>query len=189
MPVDISAHGPNIDHQIEETVFGAGVLFVAGQLVLAAFAFFFGDSKGTRRMKSFPGGAKPLILFAFVVVGIEILVLSFVGSKAWGSVYFTQPDPNSERIDVQAGQFAFYFRHPGTDGKFGPLHPELINEGSQNMFGLDTDHDADSKDDIVTAELAIPVTNRSCSRSTPRMWGTPSMCGSCVSSKTLCRGL
>jgi hypothetical protein len=49
-------------------------------------------------MKSFPGGAKPVILFAFVVVGIKILVLSFVGSKAWGSVYFTPPDPNSVRI-------------------------------------------------------------------------------------------
>ncbi|MFZ0200182.1 MAG: hypothetical protein WB523_14405 [Candidatus Sulfotelmatobacter sp.] len=157
MPVDVSVHGPNIDHQIEETVFGAGILFVAGQLVLAAFAFLYGDSKGTRKMKSFPGGAKPLIVFACVVVGVEILVLSFVGSKAWGSVYFTPPDPNSLRVDVQAGQFAFYFRYPGPDGTFGVLHPELINEGNQNFFGLDTDHDADAKDDIVTAELAIPV--------------------------------
>jgi hypothetical protein len=39
MPVDISAHGPNIDHQIEETVFGAGILFVAGQLVLPLLPF------------------------------------------------------------------------------------------------------------------------------------------------------
>jgi len=157
MPVDISVHGPNIDHQIEETVLGAGILFIAGQLVLAAFSFLYGDSKGARKMKSFPGGAKPLILFACVVVGIEVLVLSFVGSKAWGSVYFTPPDPNSLRVDVQGGQFAFYFRYPGPDGKFGPLHPELINEGTQNYFGLDPDHDADSKDDIVTAGLAIPV--------------------------------
>ena len=28
---------------------------------------------------------------------------------------------------------------------------------SQNFFGLDPDHDPDSKDDIVTAEMAIPV--------------------------------
>ncbi|HXZ39948.1 MAG TPA: cytochrome C oxidase subunit II, partial [Terriglobales bacterium] len=34
---------------------------------------------------------------------------------------------------------------------------ELINEGNQNYFGIDTDHDPDAKDDIVTAELAIPV--------------------------------
>ena len=134
MPMDISVHGPKIDHQIEETIFGAGILFIAGQLVLAAFAFLYGDSKGARKMKSFPGGAKPLIIFAFVVVGIEILVLSFVGSKAWGSVYFTPPDPDSVRVDVQAGQFAFYFRYPGPDGKFGPLHPELINEGTAELL-------------------------------------------------------
>jgi cytochrome c oxidase subunit II len=157
MPEDISVHGPKIDHQIEETLLGAGTLFIAGQLVLAAFSFLYGDSKGARKMKAFPGGAKPLIIFACVVVGIEILVLSFVGSKAWGSVYFAPPDLDSLRVDVQAGQFAFYFRYPGPDGKFGPPHPELINEGTQNMFGLDTEHDADSKDDIVTAELAIPV--------------------------------
>lgn len=157
MPVDISVHGPKIDQQLEETFFGAGILFIAGQLVLAAFSFMFGDSKGARKMKPFPGGAKPLIIFAFVVVGIEILVLSFVGSKAWGAVYFAPPDPDSLRVDVQAGQFAYYFRYPGPDGTFGALHPELINEGSSNFFGLDTDHDPDAKDDIITAELAIPV--------------------------------
>ena len=37
--------------------------------------------------------------------------------------------PDAMPIQVQAGQFAFYFRYPGPDGKFGPLHPELINEG------------------------------------------------------------
>ena len=61
MPEDISVHGPKIDHQIEETVLGAGILFIAGQLVLAAFSFLYGDSKGARKMKAFPGGAKPLI--------------------------------------------------------------------------------------------------------------------------------
>src|SRR5208282_6730076 len=105
----------------------------------------------------FPGGAKSLIVFACVVVGVEILVLSFVGSKAWASVYFTPPDPDSLRVDVQAGQFAFYFRYPGPDGKFGPLHPDMINESSGNFFGIDQTNDQDSKDDIVTAEMAIPV--------------------------------
>jgi cytochrome c oxidase subunit II len=58
---------------------------------------------------------------------------------------------------VQAGQFAFYFRYPGPDGKFGPLHPSLINESNENFFGLDQTGDQDSKDDVVTAQMAIPV--------------------------------
>jgi cytochrome c oxidase subunit 2 len=155
MPVDVSVHGPKIDHQIEETILVAGLLFVAGQLVLASFAFLYGGARN--KPKQIPGGAKPLIIFAFVLVGTEVLALSFVGSKAWGAVYFEAPDPSSMRIDVQAGQFAFYFRYPGADGQFGPLHPEKIDEGNQNYFGLDPDHDAASKDDIVTAALAIPV--------------------------------
>ena len=64
---------------------------------------------------------------------------------------------NAMPVQVQAGQFAFYFRYPGPDGKFGPLHPDQINEANANFFGLDTTHDPDSKDDIVTAEMAIPV--------------------------------
>jgi len=155
MPVDISVHGPRIDHQIEETILVAGVLFIAGQIVLAAFTFLYGGTRS--KIKQIPGGAKPLVLFAFILVGVEVLALSAIGSKAWGAVYFEHPDPTSMQIDVQAGQFAYYFRYPGPDGTFGSLHPDLINEGSQNYFGLDTDHDADAKDDIVTAELAIPV--------------------------------
>ena len=155
MPADISVHGPKIDHQIEETLFGAGLLFVAGQLVLASFAFKYGTGKS--KPKQIPGGAKPLVVLAFVIVGIEILVLSFVGSKAWAAIYFQPPDPSSLPIDVQAGQFAYYFRYPGADGKFGSLHPDLINEGTQNYFGLDPANDPAARDDIVTAELAIPV--------------------------------
>lgn len=155
MPVDISVHGPKIDSQIEETILVAGSLFIAGQLVLAAFVFLYGGS--SVKTRQIPGGAKPLILFAFLLVGTEVVALSFIGSKAWGAVYFSQPDPNSLRIDVQAGQFAYYFRYPGADGKFGALHPELINEGNQNYFGLDPEHDPEARDDIVTAEMAIPV--------------------------------
>jgi len=59
------------------------------------------------------GGAKPLVIFAFAIVGAEILGLSFIGSKTWGAMYFAPPDPGSMYIDVQAGQFASYFRYPG----------------------------------------------------------------------------
>jgi cytochrome c oxidase subunit 2 len=90
-------------------------------------------------------------------VGIEVMALGIFGAKAWAAIYFTPPSANALPIQAQAGQFAFYFRYPGADGKFGPIHPEMVNEGNLNFFGLDTTHDADSKDDIVTAELAVPV--------------------------------
>jgi cytochrome c oxidase subunit II len=71
--------------------------------------------------------------------------------------FSTPPAPDALTIQAQAGQFAFYFRYPGPDGKFGPLHADQISEANANFFGIDTTHDQDSKDDIVAAEMAIPV--------------------------------
>src|SRR4029077_13418398 len=109
------------------------------------------------KIKSFPGGAKGLVAAAFLLVGTEVLALGVFGAKAWANIYFTPPAANAMPIQAQAGQFAFYFRYPGPDGTFGPLHADKINEGNQNFFGLDPDNDPDSKDDIVAAEMAIPV--------------------------------
>ena len=98
-----------------------------------------------------------MVWAAVLLVGTEVLALGVFGVKAWANVYFTPPSANAMPIQVQAGQFAFYFRYPGPDGKFGPIHPDHISEATQNFYGLDTDHDQDSKDDIVTAQMAVPV--------------------------------
>jgi cytochrome c oxidase subunit 2 len=156
-PTDISVHGPSIDHQLGETMVMAGVLFVVSQLALAVFAWQYGTAKDGRRIRTFPGGPTPLVVLAIVLVGIEILALTFVGSKVWAGIFQTPPDPTSLRIDVQTEQFAFYFRYPGPDGTFGATHPELINEASENYFGLDPAHDVDARDDIVVPTLRIPV--------------------------------
>src|ERR1700678_3107991 len=157
MPQDISVHGHLIDEQYADTMLEAGVSFLVSQFLLAFFIWKFSSRKPSDKIKSFPGGAAGLVIAAFLLVGTECLALGVFGVKAWASVYLTAPAANALPIQVQAGQFAFYFRYPGPDGKFGPLHAELINEGSQNFFGLDPEHDVDSRDDIVAAEMAIPV--------------------------------
>jgi cytochrome c oxidase subunit 2 len=156
-PEDISTHGALIDEQMSETMAEAGISFLAAQFILALFIWQFSNPRPDAKLKTFPGGAKGLVIAAFLLVGAEVVALGIFGVKAWADVYLTPPSPSAMPIQVQAGQFAFYFRYPGPDGTFGPIHPELINEGTQNFYGLDTDHDADSKDDIVTAEMAIPV--------------------------------
>src|SRR5271156_3877731 len=157
MPQDISTHGHLIDEQYADTMVEAGVSFLASQFLLAFFIWKFSSHKPSDKIKSFPGGAAGLVIAAFLLVGTECLALGVFGVKAWASVYLTPPSADAMPIQVQAGQFAFYFRYPGPDGKFGPLHAELINEGSQNFFGLDPEHEVDSRDDIVAAEMAIPV--------------------------------
>jgi cytochrome c oxidase subunit II len=156
-PADISTHGHLIDEQTSETMIEAGVSFLAAQIILAIFIWQFSSRGPDAKIKTFPGGAKGLVIAAFLLVGAEVLALGVFGVKAWADVYLTAPSADAMPIQVQAGQFAFYFRYPGPDGKFGPIHPERISEANQNLFGLDPEHDVESRDDIVTGEMAIPV--------------------------------
>ncbi len=156
-PADISTHGHLIDEQMSETMVEAGISFLAAQLLLALFIWRFSGDRPNAKVKTFPGGAKGLVIAAVLLVGAEVMALGVFGVKAWADVYLTPPAADSMPIQVQAGQFAFYFRYPGLDRKFGQIHPELINEGTQNLFGLDPEHDPDSRDDVVTAEMAIPI--------------------------------
>jgi cytochrome c oxidase subunit 2 len=157
MPADISLLGVGIDRQISETMIAAGVLFVGAQIVLAVFVWQYADGGTARPLKVFPGGATPMVVLACLLVGAEIVVLTLVGSKVWGGIFLSPPDPKALHVDVQAEQFAFYFRYPGADGKFGTPHPELVDDANDNFFGLDPANDTTARDDIVSATLALPV--------------------------------
>ena len=102
-----------------------------------------------------------MVIAAIGLVGTEILALGVVGQKAWATVYFTAPKPDALQIQAQAGQFAFYFRYPGADGKFGGIHPDKIDEGNQNYFGLDPANEVEARDDIVSGELVNSGQSRS----------------------------
>jgi cytochrome c oxidase subunit II len=157
LPEDISTHGHAIDDQLSDTMVEAGLSFLAAQFVLAFFVWKFSNRQANAEIKTLPGGAKGLVIAALVLVGTEMLALGILGQKAWASVYFTPAKPDALQVQAQAGQFAFYFRYPGADGKFGALRPDKIDEGNSNFFGLDPANDVDSRDDIVTGELAIPI--------------------------------
>lgn len=157
MAEDISTHGQAIDDQMSETMAEAGISFLASQILLAVFIWMFSNPRPGDKVRNFPGGATTMVLGAFLLVGTEVLALGAFGAKAWAKIYFTAPAADAIPVQVQAGQFAFYFRYPGADGKFGPIHPNLVSEANQNYYGIDTDHDPEAKDDIVTAEMAIPV--------------------------------
>ena len=75
-----------------------------------------------------------MVIAAFLLVGTEVLALGVFGAKAWAKIYFTPPSANAMPIQVQAGQFAFYFRYPGPDGKFGPIHPDQISEANAELL-------------------------------------------------------
>jgi len=157
MPVDISVHGPALDKQFGETLLGTGIGFVVAQLSLAFFVWQSSGRNDGRKTRQFPGGARIMVTTAVILVGFEILALSFVGQKAWAAVNLDPAPPNAMHIDVQAEQFAFYFRYAGPDGQFGGVHPDKISDADGNYFGLDPANDVAARDDIVVGSLTIPV--------------------------------
>jgi len=156
-PPNISVHGEAIDHQFTETFVGVGLLFIAAQLFLAYCVWNFRDRGNNQKVRILPGGSKLTVGFAIVIIGVELITLEAVGSKAWAAIYFERAPADAIRVEVQGTQFAFYFHYPGPDEKFGMDHVEKIDEGLGNFFGLDTSNDPDAKDDVVTATLGVPV--------------------------------
>jgi len=154
-PPTISTTGPGVDGQMNETMIETGILFLSSQLILAGFVWAFGGRKG--KIKHWPGGHKPVVAFGIIIVGLEVLSLSFVGSKVWAAMYMAAPNAQALHVDVQAEQFAFFFRYAGPDGVFGGIHPEKISDATGNYFGLDPENDVAARDDIVVGSLTIPV--------------------------------
>src|ERR1700758_5446790 len=122
MAPDISTHGARIDEQMSETMAEAGISFLASQILLALFIWKFSNTRPGDKIKTFPGGAKTVVWAAFLLVGTEVLALGVFGVKAWADVYLTPPAANAMPVQVQAGQFAVFFRYPGPAGTFGPIH-------------------------------------------------------------------
>ncbi len=156
LPVDISTHGAAIDHQFVLTLIITGMIFVLAQLGLALFVWKYRDRGGNRKA-IYSHGNNALEAAWTAAAAILFIGLNLMGYRAWARMYFTSPPAGTMRIEVQGQQFAYYFRYPGPDGQFGPTHVDKVNDATGNFYGLDREHDAASKDDIVTATLGVPV--------------------------------
>src|SRR5713101_7924667 len=81
-PEDVSTHGHLIDEQMSETMAEAGIAFLAAQFILALFIWQLSSRGPDAKIKSFPGGAKGLVIAALLLVGAEVLALGVFGLKA-----------------------------------------------------------------------------------------------------------
>src|ERR1700687_2843214 len=90
-PADISTHGHLIDEQTSDTMLEAGVSFLAAQFILAIFIWQFSNRGPDAKIKTFPGGAKGLVIAALLLVGAEVMALGVFGGKAWADGYFSGP--------------------------------------------------------------------------------------------------
>jgi cytochrome c oxidase subunit II len=156
-PASISTLATAIDHQFAFTFVLCGVLLAMAQVVMAWFAWRY---RGGRQNASTPrtrtGTRLEHAWAAFVTV--LFLTLGATGYRVWAQGASQGPAaPGTLRVEVWGEQFEWYFRYPGPDGQFGPVYSNLMNDSTGNSLGLDPEHDAASRDDIITATLAVPA--------------------------------
>jgi cytochrome c oxidase subunit 2 len=152
-----SAAAASIDHQFAVTFVLMGIVFVAAQMSLGYLVWRYRDRAGSGRVDYSHGNVKLEIIWT-ALTAILFVGLNLVGSPIWAAERFRPAVDNATRVEVTSMQFAWYFRYPGPDGKFGTTKPELEDpsSGGEAALGLDP-ADLASKDDIVTGIMEVPV--------------------------------
>lgn len=155
LPIDASAHGPEIDHMIAIVHWLMAVLFVGwGSFFLYSVIRF----RKTRQSKADYAGVKSH-MSSYLEVGValfEIVLIVGFAVPLWAKrVNEFPPEKGALVVRVVAEQFAWNIHYPGADGVFGPTDVKLVS--ADNPVGLDRS-DPDGKDDIVTInQLTLPV--------------------------------
>jgi cytochrome c oxidase subunit 2 len=152
-PPPINDHGRAFDAQFLRTLIVVGILFFVAQFALGWVMFRFRGKGAPARF--IRGNHRLETVWTFAVAAL-FLGLVAMGSKIWASVHYDEAPPDAIPIEVMAKQFAFNFRYPGPDGKFGRTQLRLINDANGDPFGLDP-ADPAGNDDILSATLKIPV--------------------------------
>ncbi len=149
-PLAITAEAVAYDRQFTWTLWIAGVIFVAAQVLLAWTIL-----RGRKRAAASPvSGHRRLELTWMTATGALFITLSVLGSYGWAKI--PNRKAGEETIEVDAHQFAWNFRYAGPDGRFGRTAVRFISDAGGNPVGIDAEDPA-GKDDIVTASLRIPA--------------------------------
>src|SRR5215475_7211304 len=160
LPESVSAHSAAIDHQFKITliVIGAGFALTHAALGYAVWRY---RAKDGERASHSSGNARVEIVLAAITCAIFI-ALAVSGQRVWARLRLNQAPPDAIQVEAVAQQFAWNFRYPGADGKFGRVDPRLYNDADNSIgarpgpLGIDP-ADPAGKDDVVTTTLVAPV--------------------------------
>jgi cytochrome c oxidase subunit 2 len=157
LPVAASAAAPGIDHHFVTTFVAMGIVFVAAQLSLGYLVWRYREGSSSQKVVYTHGNTKLEILWT-VLTTILFVGLNLMSSSIWASERFRPAESGAVRVEVTGMQFAWYFRYPGPDGKFGATKPELedASAGGEGALGLDA-ADPAAKDDVVVNTMVVPV--------------------------------
>jgi len=155
--VGASAATAWIDHQFALTFVIMGVVFLAAQLSLGYIVWRYRDSP-TAAPVQYSHGNNALEVTWTVLTTILFVGLNLMGSSVWASQRFDPPETGAVQVEVTGMQFAWYFRYPGPDGKYGKTSFKLMDPsaGGEAAVGL-SNTDPAAKDDVVTGTMYLPV--------------------------------
>jgi cytochrome c oxidase subunit 2 len=152
-PPPINQHGIAYDAQFMRTLVIVGIIFFLAQFALGYVIVKF---RNDGRRAGYSHGNNKLETLWTSATAVLFLGLVLMGTKIWAGVHWEEPPADAIPVEVLSKQFAWSFRYPGPDGKFGKTDLKLVNDSAGNPFGLD-DKDPDAKDDIVSGSLRIPA--------------------------------
>lgn len=158
LPLGASAAAPGIDHHFAVTFLLMGIVFVAAQLSLGFLVWRYRDRGSSSQKVVYSHGNTKLEIIWTALTTILFVGLNLMSSSIWASERFRSAEANAVRVEVTGMQFAWYFRYPGPDGKFGATKPELedASAGGEGALGLEA-KDPASKDDVVVSTMVVPV--------------------------------
>ena len=152
-PPPVSAHGMAYDAQFNRTLVVTGIIFFLAQIALGYVIVRFRDKGGRAKYTHGNNAMETLWTSATAVLFVGLVLM---GTTIWASVHFTEPPADAITIEVWGKQFAWNFRYPGPDGKFGRTDIKMINDAGGNPLGID-EKDPAAKDDIVSPTLKVPA--------------------------------
>jgi cytochrome c oxidase subunit II len=157
LPHGVAAAAPWIDHQFALTYIIMGIVFVAAQGALGYLVWKYREGASNGPVEYSHGNTKLEVVWT-TLTAILFIGLNLMGSHVWASERFEPAAPGSIPVEVTGMQFAWYFRYPGPDGKYGRTNPKLMDPsaGNEAAVGLDTSDPA-SKDDVVAGTMYLPV--------------------------------
>jgi len=160
-PVGASAAATALDHQFVNTGVAMGIAFLVAQVGLGLILWKYRDRGSSGRAQYYSGETHSEVL-VIVLAAVWFMALDigvdFLGGHLWAAERFRPAEAGATQVEVNAMQFAWYFRYPGPDGKFGATTPELedASSGGEGAIGLDS-RDPAAKDDVVSGIMVVPV--------------------------------
>jgi cytochrome c oxidase subunit 2 len=149
-PSPVTAFGKQFDDQFAITFEFAAIAFILLHLALIGAVYIRRDRGRFRHRQS-------TIETSWTAAATAVLLfLALEGTRIWAGVHPLPSDAGVERIEVYAHQFAWNFRYPGLDGRFGRTSINHINDVLENPFGVDP-ADPAGKDDIFSVTLKVPA--------------------------------